>query len=282
MESVGVGDFLGLGLSARTAAIYAAMIGRAEPVLAARGVTLADCGPADVAAAAAVIPRSHSSRGQLRSALLAAWTVLGRLDGPAKAVRVPRRPRPVCRALEPSAAELLERTAWNRNDDPGLAVLIGLYAALRRAEIAALAWADVVRDELGRPVWLRVIGKGDIEDQVPIHPVLAAALERRWRPSGFVFPGRKGTHVIPDTIWRWTALVAAGAGLTLTTHQLRHTSLAECNDRSHDLRTTQAIARHSRPETTSGYTRVTSARLLEVVSMIDYGHRLGGQEGVSV
>jgi integrase len=56
---------------------------------------------------------------------------------------------------------------------------------------------------------------------------------------------------------------------------LRHTALAEANDRSRDLRTVQEIARHSRPETTAGYTRTTSRRMAAVVAMIDYGRNQG-------
>lgn len=91
MVSVGMGDLLELGKSARTAYTYARMLDRAEAFLAERGKTLADAGPLDIAALAQTVKRSHSSRGQLRAALVAAWEVLGRPDGPARAVRYGRR-----------------------------------------------------------------------------------------------------------------------------------------------------------------------------------------------
>ena len=273
---------LALGKSTRTAYIYARLLSHAETFLAGRGKTLADCSPVDVAMLAETVKKSHSSRTQLRAALMAGWEVLGRLDGPVRAVRVPPRPRGRCRALEADTAIQLEQAAWERNDDPGLAVLLGLYGALRRAEIAGLRWEDIELDpHTKRPVWMRVMGKGELVADVPVHPVLADALLRRWRSSGPVFVGRKGGPVVPDTIWRWTHQVAADAGLKVTTHVLRHTSLAEANDRSGDLRTVQAIARHSRPETTSLYTRTTRARMANVVALIDYGRRLDGQEEVA-
>jgi integrase len=272
---------LGLGKSARTAYIYCRLINQAEVFLEARGKTLLDAGPVDVAALADTVRKSHSSRGQLRAALVAAWEVLDRRDGPVRAVRVPPRPRGRCRALEVDTAELLERAAWDRNDDAGLAVLIGLYTALRRFEIAALCWEDLEADERGRLAWIHVMGKGDVADVAAIHPVLEIALLRRRRPAGPMFQGRWGGPVVADTIWRWTVLVGLDAGLKVTTHMLRHTALAEANDRSGDLRTVQAIARHSRPETTSIYTRTNRARIARVTSMIDYGRRLDGQEEVA-
>jgi integrase len=71
----------------------------------------------------------------------------------------------------------------------------------------------------------------------------------------------------------WLTCRAADIGVIATgwpnTHSAR--SLAEANDRSGNLRAVQDLARHSRPETTAGYTRTTAARLKAVVAMIDYG-----------
>jgi integrase len=70
---------------------------------------------------------------------------------------------------------------------------------------------------------------------------------------------------------QWVRDVGLEAGVPVRTHLLRHTALAEANDRSGNLRAVQDLARHSRPETTAGYTRTTAARLKSVVAMIDYG-----------
>ena len=45
---------------------------------------------------------------------------------------------------------------------------------------------------------------------------------------------------------------------------LRHTCLTVANDTTHDLRAVQEFARHSDPDTTSGYTRVTGDRLSSI------------------
>lgn len=272
--AVGLDELLGAGLSAKSAYLYARILIRADAELGAgRGVDLRTCTAPDVAWLAARWRQSHSARAQLRAALAKQWELSGRPDPPAlRAVRVPPKPKGRCRALSPDAAARLERHAWERADLPGLAVLLGLYAALRRAEIASLRWENVVGDETGRPVWLRVWGKGDLAADVPVHPVLAQALAWHRRPLGWVFPGRAGGAAGPSTIWAWVGIVSAGAGLApVPTHVLRHTALAEANDRSGDLRAVQEIARHARPETTAGYTRVSGQRLLHVVAMIDYG-----------
>jgi integrase len=276
MRTVTATDYLGLGLSPKTAYLYVRVLDRFEAELARFGADLMTCGPLEVARVVQTWRNSHSSRAQLRGALNHAWDVLGRLDGPIRAVRVPPKPRGRCRALEAEAATILERAAWDRADLPGLAVLLGLYAGLRRAEIAALRWEDVILDEWGRVTWLRVHGKGDLVADVPVHPALAEALIGWYRRSGYVFAGRYGGRpVAPATIWAYVRQVSTDAGLSeIPTHVLRHTALAEANDRSGDLRAVQEIARHSRPETTAGYTRVTSQRLRDVVSLIDYGREI--------
>jgi integrase len=269
---VAVSDLLGCGLSPRTAYLYARCLERFSSALEARGVDLMTAGPADIAGACAGFAASHSARCQLRGALIHGWEILGREVPPVKAVRVPPKPRARCLALATADATRLERAAWARGDSPGLAVLLGLYAGLRRAEIAGLAW-EHLQFEGGRPVWLRVHGKGDVVADVPVHPALAQALLRlaRGPRRGWLFPGKRD-HVCPATVWDWVHDVGAGAGMPeLRPHLLRHTALAEAHDRSGDLRAVQCFARHAKPETTMVYTRTTSARLVAVVGMIDYG-----------
>ena len=278
-------DLLGLGLSPRSAYHYARVVDQAARFLEERGTDLARCGPTDVAAFAQTVKNTYASRSICRAALKAAWAVLDRYDGPLRAVRVPPRPRMRCRALPDDISVALERAAWTRGDERGLAVLIGLYSALRRFEIAKLRWEDFELDADGRPEWIHVQGKGDQIAEIPVHPVLAQALYPVMRRTGWVFPSplgrrqREGNgHVCAATIWVYVREVAEEAGLGhIKTHMLRHTALAEANDRSGDLRGTQEFARHARPEQTAGYTRVRAQRLKELVAMIDYGRRPNGE-----
>jgi integrase len=87
-----------------------------------------------------------------------------------------------------------------------------------------------------------------------------------------VFPGRRGGHVTPTTVWTWSRRLGRVAlGAPVATHVLRHTAIATLNDCTRDLRTAQEFARHASPETTVIYTRVRRDRLVAAVAAIDYG-----------
>ena len=73
------------------------------------------------------------------------------------------------------------------------------------------------------------------------------------------------------TIWTWSKEVARVAGIeTFTTHQLRHTSLTTALDNTGNLRSVMEFARHTKPETTAGYTRTTKAHLRAVMEALEY------------
>lgn len=280
--SVSVEQLLATGVAERTAGQYARLAERAGRILAERGSDLMTCNGVDLAAVAQHFPASRSTRAALRAALARAWDALGRDDPPdLRAVRLPPQPRRRSKALDVDVAQAVEQAAWAQRDQPmGLAVLTGLYAGLRRAEIASLRWEHIELDSVTPEMWVR--GKGGLEAAVPIHPILAEALAGHRRPTGWVFPGRTGPdgHINPTTIWLWTKQVTAAAGIDpakVRTHLLRHTMLTEANDRSGDLRTTQEIARHSRPETTAGYTRVERTKMHTVVAQVSYGRALPGR-----
>jgi hypothetical protein len=136
-----------------------------------------------------------------------------------------------------------------------------------------MSWDRIDRDTNGRSAWMYILGKGDLEAPVPVHAVLADYLtgfgDQR---EGWLFPGRFGDHVNPNTIWSWVREVSLDAGIDpVHTHLLRHTFLTEANDVTGELRTVQEIARHSRPETTAGYTRVRRSRMASVISQVTYG-----------
>jgi integrase len=277
MESI-----MALGMAKRTAYRYGRILTKASAVLQAeRGTDLDTCTAKDLMCLLPHFPSGYSSRQGLRAALKAGFEILDRTEVPSlKAVRLPPKPQARSRALTHEDAIHLEQIAWARKDKRGLAVVVGLYAALRREEIALLSWEQVIDDTSGRPQWLKIIGKGEKEAMVPLNPNLAEAL-LEWREpwsAGPLFPGRWGGPVTADTIWRWTKEVAGDAGLRITTHQLRHTALTEAHDATSDLRGVQEMARHSKPETTAIYTRVTGQRLLKVAAAIDYNRRVDGDE----
>ncbi len=120
--------------------------------------------------------------------------------------------------------------------------------------------------------WYTLIGKGNRTRRLPVHIVMADELRGRQNGSPYVFTGRYGGHVTRATIWNWVGLVALAAGIDehVWPHRLRHTALATANDNTQNLRSVQSFAGHSRPETTSGYTRTTATRLREVSDSLDY------------
>lgn len=228
---------------------------------------------------AAAVPETWSSRKLARSALTAYFEILELPTKPVGAVRVPPKPRFACRAREDDEAKRLADAAykWDSGGE-GVATLLGLYAALRRFEIAKVRWSDIDDG------WLRIFGKGQTVNEIPLHPRVVERLEwwrtaepdpnlSRTKPGAeFVFQGRyPGRPVTPPTIWDWVKKVAVEAGVkNLTTHQLRHTALATLNDRTGDLRGTQQFGRHADPATTVLYTRVNRDRLLKMVGVMEW------------
>jgi integrase len=261
------GSMRGRGLGKKTTAQYMNTIRRAESWCEEQGVTLRKVRPEQLADYADTLPRTWASRKGLRQALSVYWEIVGRRDPPLAAIRVPAKPEMVCRAHEEDDARILAKAAAARHDPKGLAVLLGMYEAMRREEIATMPWAHV------DPPWLVVIGKFDKQRRIPVHPVVDEALaEHRQSASGpWVFAGRFGGPVASATIWSWIREVAEDAGVeAVTPHRLRHTSLATANDATGNLRAVQAFAGHARPDTTAGYTRASTRALRAVVDAIRY------------
>jgi integrase/recombinase XerC len=257
------------GLAPRTVRSYCYAVWSAEAWFDARGFSLARALPDQVAAYADTKPLTHSSRLTLKCALRHYWDICRHPRPPVGAIRVPPEPQGVSKALEDEDAGLLASAARARGDRPGLAVVIGLYAGLRREELATLPWSAFDLEE-GR---LTVTGKGSKQRTIPLHPAIVQALAQVPRTDDlFVFPGRRlGSPVSVATIWAWVRLVAEEAGLPpVSPHVLRHCCLSTANDATGDLRAVQALAGHSKPETTAGYSRASARRLQEAVLSLDY------------
>jgi len=257
---------LGLGLARRTVTYYVRRVEHADSWLLEHGSDLRRANASLIAAYASTLPNSHSSRGQTASALGHYWEWTGRKVPPVKAIRVPTQPTMLCRALDPETASRLKMIACGWWPE-GTSVLMGLYLALRREEIACSQW-----ERFDPPMeFYTVTGKLSKTATLPVHPVLRTELARRRQGAGYIFQGRFGGHVTPATIWDWTRQVAAEADIPyLTTHQLRHTALATANDNLGDLRAVMEFARHSEPSVTAGYTRTTLIRLQDVVASLKY------------
>lgn len=261
-------ELLARGLSPRSAKEYGRIIRKANEWCESRGHALSTVPSPVFMDFVHAQPRGWATRKCLRSALTHYWAIEGRTDPPSVAIKLPPKPRMVCRALEEDDARILAKAARERRDGPGLAVMMGLYLALRREEIARLRWDDFGRDFLE----VRVLGKRAVLRTVPVHPRLRERLVEV-AGDGWVFPSkRRGPgHVSPATIWTWVGLVSDEAGVPrVAPHVLRHTCLATQNDATGDLRAVQEFAGHADPEVTAGYTRASQRRLNAVMMALDY------------
>lgn len=262
----GFADYLtGLGLNERTIVYYVRHARHAADYMALFGTTLATCKATLLAEWAKTLPNSHATRGQAVAALRHYWEWTERINPPARAIRVPPAPEMVCRTLEDDETRALVKTALGWWPQGGV-VLIGLYLALRRFEIAKAEWR-----RFDQPMqWYTVTGKRSKTATLPVHDVLRSELAPH-RGNGWLFPGRFSGSVNPVTVGEWIDQVANEAGIVgLVPHRLRHTSLTWAVDSGIQLRDVQTFARHSDPAQTAQYTRTTSNRLREVVEALDY------------
>lgn len=254
---------LGLGLSPSTVRMYRALMRRAAAWAHESGVDLRDPSASDLMKLREQFVESASTLRQLRCALQHYWAWKGVQGGPAKALRVPKKPTPDYRGLDFDDAQRLAEVSLGWHPE-GTATLIGLYTGLRRSEIAAMRW-DRFNHDLSE---YRVLGKGLATRTVPIVPSLASILRPVRGGYVWVFPGERRLHVNPATIWDWVRTVAAEAGIHVTPHPLRHTAanrmLQKLKAEGHPeaLRIVQRFLGHARLETTQIYVEgVTDAEV---------------------
>lgn len=245
---------------------YQRAIVKADAWCQARGHSLAKAPGPLIARYADSLPLSASTRRILRCALKHYWEINHRKNPPLDFLRVPPTPEMVCRAFDDDDARRLAKLARQRGDRKGFALALGIYQAMRRAEIAHCRWTD-----FGDDGHLKIVGKGDKQRVIPIHPEVLDKLAVAERRGVYVFPGRFGGHVSPATVWSWIRELGEEAGVVgITTHRLRHTCLAIQNDVNKDLRATQQFAGHSKIQTTEGYTRTRAAALRAAMLSVDY------------
>jgi integrase/recombinase XerC len=156
--------------------------------------------------------------------------------------------------LDQPPADLSEYQAeeWQRNR---LIVLTLLYTGIRLAECASLRWEMFDFD--ARTV--KVLGKGNRERTIPLHPRLYDELIawKRGATSGPLFMGRKGYPLADEGISQmFRSFVVGKLGIPCTAHQLRHTCATKLRRNKADLREIQSILGHANLNTTAIYTAV--------------------------
>lgn len=148
-----------------------------------------------------------------------------------------------------------------------------LYSTgLRVSELTSLDVDSIDRDE----AWLRVVGKGQKQRDVPVGraalDALDAYLARRaelaakGQGSDALFLNRFGGRLSVRSVRRLlkAAQLKAGMEPKVSPHGLRHTFATHLLDAGADLRAIQEMLGHSSLSTTQRYTHLSVARLMEV------------------
>lgn len=151
---------------------------------------------------------------------------------------------------------------------------VGYGCGLRASELAGLNEGDV--DLQGG--WVRTIGKGNKERQVPLGQKAVVALRQylaarselanESTPPGAVFLNHRGGRLTTRSMRRLFKehLIRAGLDTSITPHGLRHSFATHLLDGGADLRGIQEMLGHSSLSTTQRYTHVSIERLVEAYS----------------
>lgn len=182
-----------------------------------------------------------------------------RPNDPAALLATPRRPSRLPRPIPETELMTVVSTA-----PPRLVpwLLLAGWCGLRAAEIAGLTSEQFRTDELGR-VWLRVIGKGDRERDVPVPAWLWDRLEPRLPSSGPCWRRERGTgRVTAQHVSQYCSEFLRRSGLPqgITLHSLRHRAATELLEASGgDVRLVQHYLGHAGLSTVHVYTQVRSS-----------------------
>lgn len=260
------------GYSDRTVSEYRKWIRRLAAWARDHGLDVATLDAGHLRQWADTLPRSWATCKQAHAAARHYYRMVGRLDEPWHAIRVPRKPRPKYRGIEQEAAGQLRDAALMVGGRPGTAVLLLLYTGARAAEVAAMRWDGV---DGGVVRWWR--SKTSEWHEVPLHPVLERALdafrEATGAPSHYLFPGAAGrAHVSAATVWEWVGHVSETAGVGhVTPQQLRATAGTTVLEATNDLDAAAEFLGHRDTTVTrTHYTRTSKRRLDAAVAALDY------------
>lgn len=153
------------------------------------------------------------------------------------------------------------------------AILMTAYGAgLRVSEVVSLKVGDI---DGGRMVIRILKGKGKKDRDVMLSPRLLEVLRKYWRaarPRDYLFPGLKsGSHITRVAVYNACKEAVRRAGLTknISPHTLRHSFATHLLEQGTDIRTIQVLLGHRNLATTSIYTHVSTAGVLQTRSPLD-------------
>lgn len=189
-------------------------------------------------------------------------------------VRSPKKPRKLPRPLhEKQALEVLENAGLLAKDDwiamRDRALFTLLYGCgLRIDEALSLNGSDLPRDG-----FLRVMGKGGKEREVPVLSIVEEALQRYLSLSPFpaqagdpLFRGKQGKRLNQGVAQKSMRDLRGVLGLpeNATPHALRHSFATHLLQNGANLREIQELLGHASLSTTQRYTDLDAKAMLDV------------------
>lgn len=160
------------------------------------------------------------------------------------------------------------KLTWRRNRR---AIMLGLYAGFRIAEIAELKWGDVdlARGEI---IIRRKGGKGGKSRVVPICDELSAELllAKRHTAADAVIDQGDGTPLTVKSCSHIYERWLATRGIAIHSHQLRKTFATELYVAGEDLATIQRPLGHTDPKTTMRYLGASAPKERAAVQKLQF------------
>ncbi|MEQ9308059.1 MAG: site-specific integrase [Balneolaceae bacterium] len=153
------------------------------------------------------------------------------------------------------------------------AILTTIYSAgLRMGEMTGLKIGDI--DSEGMRIWIRS-GKGDKDRISVLSPQLLELLRKyftKYRPKKFLFEGADGNPYSASSVRKILQRSVAKAGIakSVRPHTLRHSFATHLLENGTNLRYIQTLLGHTSAKTTEIYTHVSTKKLEEVKSPLDF------------
>jgi len=129
---------------------------------------------------------------------------------------------------------------------------------LRISEVASIKLEDISKE------WIRIMGKGSKERQLPLLPIVAQSIEeyRAYaRPMKYLFEKKSKPMSVDQIRYRINKLFKA-QGIKLTPHQLRHTFATELLNDNARMSDISKLLGHTTMHSTQVYTKLASSKKL--------------------
>lgn len=146
-------------------------------------------------------------------------------------------------------------------------LVLGAYAGLRSVDIAGLNRDDLLTDK--QVPMLRVRGKGDNEDLIPVGTEVVNALAPYLGRRGSLFTDEEGRRLSKNRIRNEVNDYLRRIGLPYTFHQARHRYGTRVYELTQDLRYTQRLLRHSSITSTEIYVAMPTAQDEQTMRALD-------------